>query len=58
MAIQKTIRRPHYLVASGAVQAAVGERRRPRTGLLIKFAAGLAAIWLAVAALDWGLAAF
>ena len=58
MAIQRAIRRPHYLIASGAFQPAVAARRRVRSGLPLKLVAALGAVWLVIAALDWGLPGF
>ncbi len=58
MAIQRAIHRPHYLVASGALQPANMSRRRVRSSLFLKLAAVLGTVWLVIAALDWGLPAF
>lgn len=57
MAIQRALHRPHYLVASGAVQQGVLGRRRSRSSPLLVAAGILGSIWLVVALLDWGLPA-
>ena len=58
MPIQRAIHRPHYLIASGAVQPAGMVRRRARGSLFLKLAAVLGTLWLVIAALDWGLPVF
>lgn len=53
MTTQKALYRPHYLVASGAVQPAVLEKRRLGSRLLIKLVAAAGAFLLIAAVVDW-----
>ncbi len=53
MTTQKALHRPQYLVASGAVQPAVLEKRRHVSRLLIKLVAAAGTLWLIAAVVDW-----
>ena len=58
MATNKTLHRPQYLVASGAVQPAVLEKRRSASRLLVKLVAAAGTFWLIAAVLDWNALVF
>ena len=58
MTTHKTLHRPQYLVASGAVQPAVLEKRRRGSRLLVKFVAAAGTFWLIAAFLDWNALVF
>lgn len=58
MITHKSLHRPHYLVASGAVQPAVLERRRLGSRLLIKLVAAAGTLWLIAAVVDWSALVF
>ena len=58
MTTHKALHRPQYLVASGAVQPAVLEKRRRGSRLLIKLVAAAGTFWLIAAVVDWSVLVF